>query len=89
MVINHNISNWDGHKVLVDISSQENIIFMYAFKHMAINPNQLQKANNPLCGFSEEATMPLTKITLSVLFRVTPNVRTKHITFDIVDMAYP
>lgn len=33
--------------------------------------------------------MPLGKIELTISFRSTPNVRTKHVFFDIVDMVYP
>lgn len=33
--------------------------------------------------------MSIRKITLPISFGVSPNARTKHITFDIIDMVYP
>lgn len=39
--------------------------------------------------FGWKATLPIRKITLSLSLEDAPNVRTEHITFNIVDMAYP
>jgi hypothetical protein len=52
------------HKVLVDNSSQANIIFMDAFNRMGINHSLLKPADNPLYSFGGKRTLHLGKIEL-------------------------
>jgi hypothetical protein len=89
LVINCNVAGWDLHKVLIDNGSQADIIFLHAFDRMGMNHSLLQPANNPLYGFRGKGTFPLSKIELSLSLGTTPNARSKHVTFDIVDMVYP
>jgi hypothetical protein len=89
MVINYSVAGWDLHKVLVDNSSQADIIFLHAFDRMGISHNLLKPSDNPLYGFGGKGTFPVGKIELPLSFGVAPNARSEQVTFDIVDMVYP
>jgi hypothetical protein len=89
MVINCSAAGWDLHKVLVDNSSQVDIIFLHAFDRMGISHNLLKPSDNPLYGFGGKGTFPVGKIELPLAFCVPPNARSEQVTFDIVDMVYP
>ena len=56
---------------------------------MGISHSLLKPSDNPLYGFGGKGTFPMGKIELPLSFGVTPNVRSKQITFDIFDMVYP
>jgi hypothetical protein len=89
MVINCRVVGWDLHKVLVDNSSQANIIFLHAFDRMGISHSLLKPADNPLYRFGDNGTFPVGKIELPLSFGVAPNARSEQVTFDIIDMVYP
>jgi hypothetical protein len=89
MVINCSVAGWDLHKVLVDNGSQTDIIFLHAFDRMGISHSLLKPSDNPLYGFGGKGTFSVGKIELPLSFGVAPNARSKHVTFDIVDMVYP
>jgi ribonuclease HI len=89
MVINCIMAGWDLHKVLVDNSSQADIIFLHAFDRMGISHSFLKPSDNPLYGFGGKGTFPVGKIELPLSFGVSPNARSEKVTFDIVDMVYP
>jgi ribonuclease HI len=89
MVINCSVAGWDLHKVLVDNSSQADIIFLHAFDRMGINHSLLKPSDNPLYGFGGKGTFHVGKIELPLSFGVAPNARSEQVTFDIVDMVYP
>jgi hypothetical protein len=89
MVINCSVAGWDLHKVLVNNSSQANIIFLHAFDHMGIIHSLLKPLDNALYGFGSKGTFPLGKIELPLSFGVAPNAQSEQVTFDIVDMVYP
>jgi hypothetical protein len=71
MVINYSVAGWDLHKVLVDNSSQADIIFLHTFDRMGISHSLLKPADNPLYGFGGTGTFPVGKLPLS--FGVSPN----------------
>ena len=56
---------------------------------MNINRNLLQPSDIPLIGFKGKRVNALGKISLPVFFGDTSNSRTKHVTFDVVEMNYP
>jgi hypothetical protein len=56
---------------------------------MGISHSLLKPSDNPLYGFDGKGTFPMGKIELPLSFSVAPNARSKHVTFDIVDMVYP
>jgi hypothetical protein len=89
MVINCQVAGWDLHKVLVDNSSQADIIFLHAFDRLGINHSLLKPADNPLYNFGGKGTFPIGKIKLPLSFGTVPNEQSEQVTFDIVDMVYP
>jgi hypothetical protein len=89
MVINCSVAGWDLHKVLVDNGSQADIIFLHAFDLLGISHSLLKPSDNSLYGFGGKGTFPVGKIELPLSFGVTPNARSEHVTFNIVDMVYP
>jgi hypothetical protein len=89
MVINYRAVGWDLHKVLVDMGSQADIIFLHVFDRMGISHSLLKPADNPLYGFGGKGTFPIDKIELPLSFGTVPNVRSEQVTFNIVDMVYP
>jgi hypothetical protein len=89
MVINCSVAGRDLHKVLVDNSSQADIIFLDAFDRMGISHILLKPSDNPLYGFGVKGTFPVGKIELPMSFGVAHNARSEQVTFDIVDMVYP
>jgi hypothetical protein len=89
MVIEANIQGWTIGKILVDTGSSDDIIFSITFDRMNINRNLLQPTEIPLIGFGGKRVNALGKIPLPVSFGDLTNLRTKNITFDVVEMHYP
>jgi hypothetical protein len=89
MVITCVIKVYVVHNVLVDTSSEKDIVFAKAFRQMQELEDKLQEAINPLCGFGRKQVSTLGKIRMPITFDYVHNTRTKNITFDIVDMEYP
>jgi hypothetical protein len=56
---------------------------------MGISHSLLKPSDNPLYGFGDKGTFPVSKIELPLSFGVAPNARSEQVTFDIVDMVYP
>jgi hypothetical protein len=56
---------------------------------MGFDQKQLKETSKPLYGFDGKRIEPVGAITLPVSFSTPMKPRTKYITFDVVDMAYP
>jgi hypothetical protein len=56
---------------------------------MGLKKEDLQKAEHPLCGFGNKRIEALGKIDVNVTFGQDATMRTKVITFDVVDFVYP
>lgn len=88
MVIETNVARWTVTKILVDTGSSTDILFTSSFDNMKLDRNLLQPAGNPLFGFEDQHVKAIRKLTLLVTFNDQHNCRTKHITFDVVNMYY-
>jgi hypothetical protein len=51
MIITTHIDRWDVMRVLVDNSSQSEILFLSTFEQMGFDRKQLKEASKPLYGF--------------------------------------
>jgi hypothetical protein len=89
MVLTVHINRWDVTRILVDDSSQAEILFLSAFKKMGYDKKHLKETMKPLYGFGGKQIEPIRVITLPVSFGTPQNHRTEYITFDVVDMLYP
>jgi hypothetical protein len=89
MVITIHIDRWDVTKILVDNSSQVEILFLATFDKMGFDRKQLRELSKLLFGFGGKRIKPIGTITLLVSFDTPKNPHTEYITFDVVDMAYP
>jgi hypothetical protein len=89
MVVTIHIDRWDVTKILVDNSSQAEILFLETFDKMGFNWKQLREPSKPPYDFGGKRIEPIGTITLPVSFGTPKNPHTKYITFDVVDMAYP
>jgi hypothetical protein len=89
MVVTVHIDRWDITKILINNSSQAEILFLAAFDKMGFDHKQLKEPSKPLYGFSGKRIESIGVITLPVSFDTPKNPRTEYITFDVVDMPYP
>jgi hypothetical protein len=89
IVIIAHIDRWDVMKVLIDNSSQVEILFLSTFEQMGFDRRQLKEASKPLYGFGRRRFEWIGSIPLPVSFGCLHNTRIEYITFDVVDMNYP
>lgn len=89
MVIKANIAAWEISRILIDLGSSVDIIFVNAFDQMKLSKNQLQPSDSPLVGSGGKRIEALGNISLSVSIGDIQNARTEYITFDVVDLHYP
>jgi hypothetical protein len=76
MVITAHISQWDVVKILVDNSSQAEILFLSTFEKMGHNKKKLKESMKPLYGFGGKRIEPVGVITLHISFGTPKNTRT-------------
>jgi hypothetical protein len=79
----------DVGRVLVDNGSSADILTWQCFSDMGFKREDLQKAEHPLYGFDNKRIEALGKIDYNVTFGQDTTMRTKVITFDVVNFAYP
>ena len=77
------------HNILIDTGSSTDILFIKAFKSMGLDRRTLELVGNSLFGFSGKKIDALGKKAIPVSFEEGKRVRTKTITFDVVNMDYP
>ena len=75
------------HRVLVDNSSSDNILYNLAFQQMKIGKERLVPMNAPLIFFGGTRVYPLGAATLSVTVGDYPQQITKDVTFLVVDCS--
>jgi hypothetical protein len=88
MVITVHIDRWDVTKILIDNSSQAEILLLATFDKMGFDRKQLKEPSKPLYGFGGKRIEPVRAITLPMSFGTAKNPRTEYITFDVIDMPY-
>jgi hypothetical protein len=89
MVATVHIDRWDVTRILIDNGSQDEILFMSAFKKMGYDKKQLKEPTKPLYGFGRKRIEPIRVITLPISFGTPQNPCIEYITFDVADMLYP
>jgi hypothetical protein len=89
MVSTVHIDRWDVTKILIHNGIHVEILFLATFDKMGFDRKQLKEPSKPLYGFGGKRIEPVGAITLLVSFSTPKNTRTKYITFNIIDMAYP
>jgi hypothetical protein len=52
MIITIHIDRWDANKIIIDNSSQVQILFLTAFDKMGCDRKQLKESTKPLYGFN-------------------------------------
>jgi hypothetical protein len=73
MVLTVHIDRWDILRIFIDNGSQEEILFLSAFKKMGYDKKQLKELMNPLYGFSGKRIEPIGVIRLPVSFGTQKN----------------
>jgi hypothetical protein len=73
MVLTVHIDRGDVTKILVDNSSQAEILFLSALEKMGYDKKQLKESMKPLYGFRGKRIEPVGVITLPVLFGTPKN----------------
>jgi hypothetical protein len=68
MVIEVNIAGWVIGKILVDIGSSADILFLKTFKKMNLSQHMLHPPEYPLQGFGGKPIRPVGKVSLLVSF---------------------
>jgi hypothetical protein len=76
-------------RILVDNGSSTDILTWQCFTGMGFKKEDLKKAEHPLYGFGNKRIEALGKIDVNVTFGQDATMRTKIITFDVVDFVYP
>lgn len=84
----HFFSNNVG-RILVDIGSSTNIITWQCFVQMGFTEKDLKKSTYPLIGFGGKKIEAVGKANINVTFGEGATMRTKVITFDIMDLHHP
>lgn len=79
----------DVGRILVDTDSSADIITSQCFILMGFTEKDLKKAVYPLIGFAGKRIEAVGKAEINVTFSQGLTMRTKTITFDIVDINYP
>jgi hypothetical protein len=76
MVLTVHIDRWDMSRILIDNSSQAEILFLSALKKMGYDKKQLKDPTKPLYGFGGKRIKPVRVITLPVSFgtKKTPHI---------------
>jgi hypothetical protein len=80
MVITIHIDRWHVTRILIDIGSQAEVLFLSAFDKMGYDRKQLKEPTEPLYGFSGKRIEPVSVITLPISFSTPRNPRTEYIT---------
>jgi hypothetical protein len=73
MVITVHIDRWDITKILIDIGSQAEILFLATFDKIGFDRKQLREPSKPLYGFSGKRIESVKAITLPVSFGTPKN----------------
>jgi hypothetical protein len=79
----------DVGRVLVDNGSSADILTSQCFSDMGFKKEDFQKVEHPLYGFGNKRIEALGKIDVNVTFGHDATMRTKVVTFDVVDFVYP
>jgi hypothetical protein len=89
MVVIVHIDRWDVTRILINNSSQDEILFLSTLEKMGYDQKQLKEPSKPLYGFYGKRIEPVSVIILPVSFGTTQNQRTEYITFNVIDLHYP
>jgi hypothetical protein len=73
MIVTVHIDRWDVTKILIDNSSQAEILFLTTFDKMGFHRKQLREPSKPLYGFGGKRIEPIRAITLLVSFGTPKN----------------
>ncbi|XP_010246529.1 PREDICTED: uncharacterized protein LOC104589790 [Nelumbo nucifera] len=67
------INYFEVKRILVDLSSSIDIIFLEAFEKLQLQQSDMQPTTSPLVGFNSEVVRPLGRIIVPVAARTWPN----------------
>ena len=84
-----NVAGFTLHNILIDNKSSTDILFIKPFEQMNLDKRTLEPIANSLFGFGGKKIDALGKKAIPVSFAKGEKVRTKIITFDVVNMDYP
>ncbi|XP_074561116.1 uncharacterized protein LOC141817345, partial [Curcuma longa] len=85
LVIRATVANYDIGRVFVDTGSSVNVLFANTFQQMDINEDSLTSLTTPLYRFTGNEVQPLGQITLPISLGELPLIRTRRVSFIIVD----
>ena len=80
-----NIEGFNTKKILVDNGSSADIIYLFAFQQLKLDPKRLHSFESPLVSFSGDMVYPNGIVTLTVTMGTQPRQLTRQLDFLVVD----
>ena len=81
------IEGFNTRRILIDNGSSANIIYLFAFQQLKVDPKKLRPFESPLVSFSGDRVYPKGIVTLTVTVGSYPRQLTRQLDFLVVD--YP
>ncbi|XP_074560571.1 uncharacterized protein LOC141816725 [Curcuma longa] len=85
LVVRATVANYDIGRVFIDTGSSVNVLFKKTFKQMEIDEDGLEPLATPLFGFTGNEVQPLGQIILPLSLGAPPLMRTRRVSFVVVD----
>ena len=85
LVITLTIEGFNTKRILVDNGSSADIIYLFAFQRLKLDPGRLRPFDSPLVSFSGDRVYPKGIVTLTVIVGMYPKQLTRQLDFLVVD----